>query len=309
MSYKLGNPPSPRPSLNELADFIEIECLRSSCCSFSVTEVAQQLGVVDDESTPEDEEFESLEQIRSALSLIEDRKRFSNNRYPFQSSVSSIECDPACSEYFKHLYVFLLLSTRENMKDNRLVKDIDGTVLFERLCAEVLKNFLGEHSASFVFGTGCADSNQFFDKLTLMLESFKEKGYAITKNPNNKHFKDAGIDVVAFIPFVDERHGHFVCFAQCKTGTSWEMHLTDLQPAILHDYINPIITPQPRKLFLISDDYQASDWRDKVNQLGGVLFDRCRIMSYVPNELPADLMNAIRVWNEGVLFRYPLYSH
>lgn len=304
MSYKLGTPPSPRPSLNELADFIEVECLRSSSHSFSVTEVAQQLGLVDDESTPEDEECESLEQIRAALSLIEDRRRNANNRYPFNTGVSSIEVDSACPEFIKQLYIFLLLSTRENMRDNRFVGKIDGSVLFERLSAEVLKNFLGEHSLSFVFGTGSTEVNQFLGKLQFMLDSFNEKGYTVTKNPNNKFFKDAGIDVVVFIPFVDERNGHFVCFAQCKTGTSWESHLADLQPGILDDYIYPVLTPKPRKLFIISDDYQEQDWRDKINRFGGVLFDRCRIMSFLPNNVSEELLKDIIVWNRGVLSRY-----
>lgn len=304
MSYKLGNPPSPRPSINELADYFEFECLRSSSCSYSVTEVSQQLGVVDDESTPENEEFESLEQVRVTLSLIEDRKRITRNRYPFKSGVSSIECDTACPDFIKQIYVFLLLSTRENMRDNRFIGNIDGSALFERLCAEVLTSFLGEHAKSIVFGTGSVDSNCFFEKLQFMLDSFNEKGYTVTRNPNNRYFKDAGIDVVAFIPFVDERHGHFVCLAQCKTGTSWESHLTDLQPSILHDYIYPILTPQPRKLFLITDDYQESDWRDKVNRLDGVLFDRCRIMSFLPDSLDPSLVSDIQAWNRGVLSRY-----
>lgn len=304
MSYRLGRIPSPRPSLSELVDYMEVETLLSGSSSFSSTEVAQQMGVVDDESTPEDEEEESLEFIRDSLSLVKDRKRMAKGRYPFVSSISSIEMDGNCDPIYTSVYTFLLLATRENMRDNRMVGDLDGTVLFERLCAHILNCFLGNQSISFVFGTGSEEKASFLDRLRLMLDSFKEKGYSVTTTPNNPYFKDAGIDVVAFIPFNDERHGHMVYLAQCKTGTSWASHLSDLQPTILGDYINPMLVPNPGKMFMITDEYIETDWRDVVQRIGGLFFDRCRLMAYLPTQFDSPLLDDIIKWNEGVLARY-----
>lgn len=308
MSYRLRGVPSPRSTATELADFLEVECLISSSGVFSVTEAAQEMGVVDDESTPEDEERDAIECFRNSLSLIEDRNRMTNNHYPFRSNVLSVEFDKECDSLSRDVYIFLLLATRENMRDNKKVNELDGTLLFERLCAEILKNFFGEHSCTFILGTGNLDKTSFQVKLQELLDSFREKGYCVTPVPNNPYYKDAGIDVIAFIPFHDERHGHFVCFAQCKTGTSWESCISRLQPIVLTDYIQPPLAPIPGKMFLISDDYQERDWRDKINILQGVLFDRTRLMAYLPESIDAELHTAIIEWNKGVLNRCNLHS-
>ena len=73
MSYIIGDTPSLGSSVSEIADYLEIECLRSTEGAFSVVEAAQLMGVVDDESTPEDEREENWEDIRQALAIIEDR--------------------------------------------------------------------------------------------------------------------------------------------------------------------------------------------------------------------------------------------
>ena len=39
------------------------------------------------------------------------------------------------------------------MKRNRVHGGVDGTLLFERLCANVAKNYFGGNGQSFVFGT------------------------------------------------------------------------------------------------------------------------------------------------------------
>lgn len=305
MSYKLGDTPSARPSNSELADFLEVECLQSDDGCFSVTEAAQLMGIIDDESTPVDEEEETLDAIKSALMFIEDRKVTTRGHYPFMADVSSVKTDTAsCSPYYRSIYTFLLLATRENMNENRANNGIDGTVLFEHLCAIIMNNYLGGHCISYVFGTGDQERPSFLDKLKNMLSVFKEKGYSVEDNPLNPNIKDGGIDVVSFVPFEDTRQGHFIVFSQCKTGTNWISHVSDLQPSLLDDYISPSLVSKPYIAFMVSDDYQENDWRTLVRKTQGIVFDRCRLMSYLPDSIDDLLLQDINTWNKAVLDRY-----
>lgn len=305
MSYKLGDTPTANPTNSELADFLEIECLKSYEHSFSITEAAQLMGIIDDESTPANEEEENLDSLKEALGLIEDRKRWTKNYYPFVAGSTSVGINEDCDDLHRILYTFLLLATRERMSVNRLVGEIDGALLFERLGSYILRNFFGNHSKSFVFGTGCNVNESFLDKLRRMFNEFNEKGYSVTNHPINSHRKDGGIDIVTYIPFEDQRQGHFVAFAQCKTGTSWEQYLSSLQPTILDDYIQPSLVSKPYILFLIADDCQKDDWNTKVRSTQGIIFDRCRIMSYIPQDIDRNLLQEISTWNNAVLQRYP----
>ncbi len=304
MPYRIGTPPCLGSSVSEIADYLEIECLRGGSDSFSVVEAAQLMGVVDDESTPEDEREENVEDIRGALAIIEDRYRMCRGAYPFKADVNSVVLEKSCDAKVQSLYVFFLLATRERMNENRFVGSLDGTVLFERVCSGVLKNFLGKHSKSYVFGTGGEERGSFRNKLMGLLDLFAEKGYSVVERPINPHLKDGGIDVVTFVPFGDSRQGQFITFAQCKTGTNWERALTSLCPEILSDYISPPLVSKPFLFFLIAEDCRDNDWTTLVRQTRGVIFDRCRLMSFIPDNVEESLLNDIKIWNAGVLERY-----
>lgn len=304
MSYLIGDTPSLGSSVSEIADYLEIECLRSIGGCFSVVEAAQLMGVVDDESTPEDEREENREDIRQALAIVEDRERMCRGAYPFSADVNAIYLKRECDSIVSSVYTFFLLATRERMKEDRFVGKIDGSLLFERVCADILKNFFGKYSSSFVFGTGGNVPGNFKKKLEELLRLFSERGYTISEKAINPHLRDGGIDIVTFIPFNDSRQGQFITFSQCKTGTNWEQMLSSLCPSILDDYMNPSLVSKPFVLFLIAEDCRDDDWVTKVRRTGGVIFDRCRLMSFLPESLDEKLLNDIMRWNTGVINRY-----
>ena len=56
MSYQLGHIPSPRPTLSEMTDFMEVNCLTNDSGSFSTVEVSTAMGIPgDDGYIPEDD--------------------------------------------------------------------------------------------------------------------------------------------------------------------------------------------------------------------------------------------------------------
>ena len=147
-------------------------------------------------------------------------------------------------------------------------------------------------------------TGNFRKKLEELLELFSERGYTIAEKAVNPHLRDGGIDIVTFIPFVDSRQGQFITFSQCKTGTNWDQMLSSLCPSILDDYINPSLVSKHFVLFLIAEDCRDIDWVTKVRRTGGVIFDRCRLMSFLPQLLDESILNDIIHWNTGVISRY-----
>lgn len=106
------------------------------------------------------------------------------------------------------------------MSSKRIVNGKDGALLFERLCNEILINYFGHSSKSMVFGTGAENGVKGFkEKVNEMLNEFSEKGYQF-KMPEDvrNNQKDAGVDLVAFIPFKDSRKGHFVALDNARRG-------------------------------------------------------------------------------------------
>ena len=302
MSYKLGQLPSLLATQAEMADYLEVSCLLSLEKSFSIVEAVEDNGFVEDEDALDSPEIDEYYGYADALLQIDERARFANGRYPFIGEEKSVSLDLSCPEYFRKIYTFLLFATRWNMGSERIVNGKDGTLLFERLSNAVLTQYFGNHSKGMVFGTGIeADEKGFESKVKMMLNLFAEKGYQFrTPDASRRRQKDAKVDVIAFIPFNDNRKGQFVAFGQCKTGTSWRDKLGQLCPSnFCKLFIQPPLSFTPVCVYMVSEACE-NDWEElSVNSMG-LLFDRTRIMQFLPPSLEDNLYRDISDWVEGV---------
>lgn len=303
MPYKIGQLPSEMATQDEIADYLEVKCLLSADNSFSIVEAAEDNGFVEDEDTVETLEIDAYISYADALLQIDERNRIiTNSRYPFVGEQNSISLSDGCSEYFKTIYTFLLFATRWKMGAERIIQEKDGTLLFERLCNSVLVNYFGQHAKGMVFGTG-EQSNEkgFEEKIKRMLDRFAEKGYLFRRPDGDRnHQKDGKVDLLAFIPFNDSRKGHFIAFGQCKTGTSWREKLGQLNPRNFSDlFIQPPLVFPPVCIYMVSEACD-DDWEQLARSSNGVLFDRMRIMQFVPDSIDDDLYNDIAIWIQGV---------
>lgn len=303
MSYNLGMLPSDMATLDEIADYLEVKCLLSAEESFSIVEAAEDNGFVEDEDMVKSPEVDAYGNYADALLQIDERNRaITNNRYPFIGEQDSISISEDCSEYFKTIYTFLLFATRWKMGADRIVQGKDGTLLFERLCNSVLINYFGHHTQGMVFGTGTeSDDNGFEAKVKGMLDRFAEKGYLFRRPDKDRNRqKDGKVDLIAFIPFNDSRKGHFVAFGQCKTGTHWRDKLGQLNPkAFCNLYLQPPLAFTPVCIYMVSEACN-DDWEQLARNSQGVLFDRTRIMQFIPDSIDANLYNDIATWVNGV---------
>lgn len=297
MSYKLGQLPSPKATCSENADFLEVQCLLSAEGSYSIVEATQALGIVDDE---EDNRIEQELPFFDVLSIIDERLKATNGNYPFVTDGYSVCLNPDCSQLVKDTYIYLLLATRHYMGAARIEDGIDGTAVFERLCAEVLKKYFGENSCCFVFGTGDNEHASFDDKIKNLISQLKEPKYAMRRpEGDTKHQRDDKLDVVAHIPFNDKRMGQFIAFAQCKTGDSWETSIGLLKPSdFSKNYFEPVLNFTPITVNMVSESF-SDDWERIARDV--IFFDRCRLMRFLPDAIHPNLENDIRRWAICVL--------
>jgi hypothetical protein len=205
------------------------------------------------------------------------------------------------------LYAFLLIATRADMDAQRKLDNLDPTVLFERLCAEILLNFWGGGSAlsgSLVFGTArkrAAHTNKFHSNVEHLCEKLRE-GRGMKAGAKTPGAGDGKLDVVVYRVFSDGRSGGLVGFGQCKTGVHWKTHLTKLQPrAFCSKYFQAPLLIDPVRIYMVPHRVDASEWSSHTAE-GGLLLDRCRLVQY-GYRISKDIFDDCAAWLNAALKR------
>ncbi|WP_165250161.1 hypothetical protein [Paludisphaera soli] len=214
------------------------------------------------------------------------------------------------------LYLFLLALTRSDMSSKaRKRAKLDPTKIFERLCADVLKEFWGgesAHSDCIVFGTAKlsvkskgkakpkgARSNVFSHHVNHLCSVLQE-GIGWRTNARSPGAGDGKLDVVVYRRFRDRRSGSLVGFAQCKTGIHWREHLPKLQPrGFCGNYMVSPLLVDPMRIYMVPHRIVANRW-DEDTRAGGLLFDRCRIAHY-GNSIKSETLADCRKWLDDVI--------
>ncbi|NKC14578.1 MAG: hypothetical protein GKR94_21070 [Gammaproteobacteria bacterium] len=310
-------PPAHWAHLSQIADFAELECLRSTGRDVSVTDVARVLarsGVAQDDTERPSDDDKVRPIVQEAFDDIALRARHcgADSRYPFSLSDSGavIHLKSMTSDE-SILYQYLLLATRLNMQLQRIQAKEDGTKLFELLCGEVAKNFFSSRSqaaSSLVFGTGRIEKprdNEAEVKETEFARSvdelcaFMEEGNGFENHSRSTRItaKDGRLDVVVRKPFSDGRSGHFLGMGQCKTGTNWRNSVDSLQP---ENFVSKWVRTRPAfvpiRMFFVAERV-GSEWTDLAMD-AGLFFDRCRIIENA-DFVSSDLRKKIKSWVEA----------
>ena len=306
--------PSPGSGPVKLADFIELVALHVSDGKVSKQDVISRLKQAGEE---DDDKYEI--EVNEAFTELYERLQHMGNGaeyYPFRIEGDLLKRKR--SRYIKKqgfLYLFLLLSTRMDMKKEGTQKvqngkRIDATKIFEHLCLAVAKCYWGGSSdpriKGLVFGTGRnldvgsgprrpSGFKGSVEELCLLLE---ERGKYRPTDPHRVTAKDDTLDVVVWRNFSDRRKGKLIGFGQCKTGDSWENDLCSLQPEKFCQNWMETSPTTPVRLFFLSDRV-VEHWNRKCNN-AGILFDRCRILDYA-DEVPKMLLSLCAEWTFSAL--------
>lgn len=289
---------------SELADFFELLALKEGRVSRS--EVASHLDIVSDNlynSGCDDDDDQIADQLDEVLIEIQRRRDACNGGYPFDlnNTGTRLKYHGAEQVYVDHRklsYLYLLLSTRLNMKTSRTHEGIDGTTILEELAALTLQSYLGIRSRSLNFGTSVAGN--FADKVNTLCREIGEGGQHKEPQTTVRHTRDGKLDTVGWIPFTDNLAGKLAIFGQCKTGTNWKDSVSQLRPdAFIKKFMTGIYHIDPVRAFFVSESVDRSKWHD-LSIDGGLLFDRCRIIDFCP-DLPEEAITKVRQWTVGAL--------
>ena len=293
--------PNSTASIDELTDYIEWECIKSGVVSLSTA--LRPVLVPNDEILIEGIEDESDQAINKADDIVQEmerRRTASKNRYPFsiENRGYTIKITDRTSEEY-WIYVYLLLSTRLNMFSNKIWGGIDGTKILEKLSSISAKEYFGERSESFVFGT--ATPGSFQTKIDNLITKIGEGHSFLNRDGAAIHAQDDKLDVVVWKDFSDGNKSKLVGFGQCKTGTSWDDKETiELQPKIFCEkWFRDTLVVDPVKMFFTSQYFPLNLYPKSKN--AGLVFDRSRIIDYLPRNIDADLLEEIRTWCSSAL--------
>lgn len=283
-----------------VADFLEFECIKAGT-EISSLSYRSYMSMSDDEINNEGVESSddrSVVNLDAGIEECSNRLDCCPNQYPFITGKGSLNLKPD-SSWNKDIYIFLLLTTRLNMKDDRVQGEFDGTQLFESLCAVVTKEYFGKHCHAEVFGTSAGGS--FKEKVEKLLSSLSIKGHFKEPEGSTGHQKDGDLDIVAWIPFSDKKDGQMIALGQCKTGTHWESLLPELDPeGFFSLYSSQQPYAKPQKLFFVTESFGSYKWGERCAS-AGILFDRTRIMEYLPERMDEELLGKIKSWNKAAI--------
>ena len=307
----LDAPPSPVvDNLAEIADFVEFDCLKRKDLTISHEDLVQ-IMVKEHEIADE-----PLRTFAGEVFVEFERRRLhsGNDKSPYPFHIEKLGSllrfqKGKSSEHW--VYLFLLLATRLNMQSDRNHADLDGTALFEQLCATVAERFWGGPCAevkSEVFGTGretvdLRDDDELPKKLKFgnrvddLCKLIGEGSGFRAKHTDRGTAREGKLDIVVVRKFSDQRHGQLIGFGQCKTGTHWSNDLTKLRPG---DFANKWMAESPAvepvRMYFVTDRVTLRWYERSVD--GGILFDRCRILEY-SHDLPKALLTDIVKWTKA----------
>ncbi len=118
--YKLPDAPTPKADIHEIADFIEVECIRNN--RISVKEIRHSIDKARDyrydDGVPEEEELEEKREdvltlegrMADVLTEIDRRHQFCGTRYPFRvvNNGHVVTLDSDIDKTIYEIYTFLL---------------------------------------------------------------------------------------------------------------------------------------------------------------------------------------------------------
>lgn len=292
--------PTPEDSIEVLADYLEFECIKDG--EISLLREINQLLLQNDEILIDgigDETDEALAKTDEIAQEMQRRYEVSGHKYPFRLENNGYTLITQRNELPYWIYVYLLLSTRLNMKDHKVWNGIDGTEILEELGAIIAQNYFGERSQSLVFGTATAGG--FAEKVNDLCKKIGEGRRFEKRDKLPITQKDDKLNVVVWTDFKDKRWSKFIGFGQCKTGTTFDDQATiELQPnQFCQKWFldSPVVAPV--KLFFCSQYYPLNAYPKSTN--AGLIFDRMRIMDFLPAQINPNLEKRIIDWCTGAI--------
>lgn len=262
-----------------LADYLEFKALANGKCALG--DLRSFLSASEDELDIlgiDEGDDRVLSKLQEALHYCSRRKN-EFCEYPFALTNQAIILQSELSER-QIVYLFLLLANRLNMQTERMQGGYEATNLFESLCRLVALRYFGLSAKCEIFGT--AVPGNFEDKVNALLKKLSIRGHYKQPFGGTDKQKDGGVDIVTWIPFMDNKDSQLIALGQCKTGSNWENLLKKVNFFDNFSTEKPCV--DPIYMFFVTEDFGTYKWAERSRSCG-ILFDRKRVLEYLPNRI------------------------
>ncbi|HEY3970214.1 MAG TPA: hypothetical protein VGL79_02340 [Solirubrobacteraceae bacterium] len=313
MTLELLAPSATAPSESH-ADWLELRALLADDRNSSLTDLVRAIrptgtieAVIDEQlgnenaspaelSDPGDDMSETV--ADSASSELDDRELACGGAYPFTRGPQHLQALP---EAVRSVYVFLLLLSTDGVLSSP--DGLSAPELFEDIATVAAGSFFGgsaDHVHVYQFGFPRRRTLKGFKPAIDDLCTQLGEGGAARDRPNQRHQKDAKLDIVVWRSFPDGRTGKLVAFGQCAAGADWTTKVSELQPrAFTNSWMSEPLGIEPTRMFFCPFRVERDTWPTTV-MASGLLFDRCRIAHHC-SDLSDELLDKCQQFSSHVL--------
>lgn len=250
-----------------------------------------------------------IEQLLDEVAL---RLRLGPRLYPFEHQDERlIRRDLPGSE----VYVFLLTLSSEDasFRSERRAHEVEAA--FDNLALEALRRYLGRGAGGIRFARNAHDPNDNATRPKKFQEAIEWLRGQLVLPPGMKEppdeellihweedanaahpplnsYSDAGVDVVAWWRFADDRAGAPVLLAQCTVQIQWGDKAKDIDVELWKKWIDfETVPPQTALVIPFAVSRGLEQWANRT-VTAGVIIDRLRLLELL-NELPEDELEAL----------------
>ena len=210
---------------HDILDHVEFCALTDPDRNSSKSQLASELittGSTD--AVDEDENENSVDPLEGILDSVFTEAEYriqacGEPNYPFTLQRKALLSN---DESLSSVYTFLLSLS---LFGEKAVTGENGAKLFEDVCSDAIAAYLGCGDAlaeRYVFGfPRRIGPKDFVGALEDLCHVKIREGEPDNEFPDINMMKDAGLDIVAWLPFPDNRSAKVIAFGQCATGDNW----------------------------------------------------------------------------------------
>jgi hypothetical protein len=250
--------------------------------------------------------------IEQLLDEIEIRLRLGSSLYPFEHRDERITRRHAPGA---EAYIFLLTisSGEASFRAARRAHEVEAA--FDNLALEALRRYLGRGARGVRFARNAHDPNdnatrprRFKDAIEwlrgqLLLAPGQQEppdaervvhweDDASAAHPPLNSYSDAGVDVVVWWRFNDDRAGAPVLLAQCTVQIEWGEKAKDISVELWKKWIDfETVPPQIALVIPFAVSRTLEQWANRTIT-AGIIIDRLRLLELL-NELPEDQLEQL----------------
>jgi hypothetical protein len=310
------------------------ELLRGSAADLAEEEFAENSEEEEEEGNAGERELALLNEgrderdvrVEQIIAEIELRHRLGPSVYPF-SYVDDRLIRREVPGVHAYVLLLVLASPHPSFRGQRRAHEVEAA--FDNLAVEALRRYLGRGAEGIRFARNAHDPEdnatrpeKFRDAIEwlrarLVLgagleeppdverEVHWEDEEASLQNPPLNSYNDAGVDVVVWWRFKDDRVGSPVLLAQCTVQLGWGGKTQDISVELWKKWINfQTVPPQTALVIPFAVRRDLDQWANRT-VTAGVIIDRLRLLELLA-ELPEDHLTqlpdgATRSWVESEL--------